>query len=157
MVWCGLWGNKVIGPYFFPLTVTSDSYVNVLEQMWATHHQEILVGNPWFQQGSAPAHSSRGVITWLTDHFPNKWIGRKGPIEWPPRSPDLTPLDFFFWGYVKAIVYDDPPSNLLMLQQRIINACQFLPVNLLAQVYKEWQHRLTYTIAANGQLFEHLL
>jgi hypothetical protein len=37
-------------------------------------------------------------ITW-------RWIGRGGSITWPPRSPDLTPLDFFLWGYAKNIVY----------------------------------------------------
>ncbi|GBN61748.1 hypothetical protein AVEN_25533-1 [Araneus ventricosus] len=31
--------------------------------------------------------------------------GRGFPIAWPPRSPDLTPLDYFFWGYVKHKVY----------------------------------------------------
>nr|CAI5833004.1 unnamed protein product [Callosobruchus analis] len=34
-----------------------------------------------------------------------QWIGRRGPIEFPPRSPDLTPLDFFLWGTVKDEVY----------------------------------------------------
>jgi hypothetical protein len=34
-----------------------------------------------------------------------RWIGRGGPIAWPPRSPDLTPLDIFLWGYVKNTVY----------------------------------------------------
>jgi hypothetical protein len=33
--------------------------------------------------------------------FPRPRLGRGGPIAWPPRSPDLTPLDFFLWGYVK--------------------------------------------------------
>jgi hypothetical protein len=31
----------------------------------------------------------------LNEKFPNVWIGRGGPIHWPPRSPDLTPMDFF--------------------------------------------------------------
>jgi hypothetical protein len=29
------------------------------------------------------------------------WFGRGGKIAWPPRSPDLTPLDFSVWGYIK--------------------------------------------------------
>ncbi|KAJ4430736.1 hypothetical protein ANN_19327 [Periplaneta americana] len=33
--------------------------------------------------------------------FPNRWIGRSGPVRWPARSRNLTPLDFFFWGAVK--------------------------------------------------------
>lgn len=45
----------------------------------------------------------RGTVQPLT--FPDWWIGRDGPINWPPRSPDISPLDFFLWGYVKDIVY----------------------------------------------------
>jgi hypothetical protein len=33
------------------------------------------------------------------------WIGRGGPIAWPPRSPDLTHLDFFCGGYVTDKIY----------------------------------------------------
>ena len=33
--------------------------------------------------------------------FDEKWIGRGGPVAWPPRSPDLTPPDYFLWGFVK--------------------------------------------------------
>ena len=29
------------------------------------------------------------------------WTGRGGTTIWPPRSPDLTPLDVSVWGYVK--------------------------------------------------------
>ncbi|EFN85682.1 hypothetical protein EAI_02991, partial [Harpegnathos saltator] len=35
-----------------------------------------------------------------------------GPIEWPPRSPDMNPLDFFFWGYLKDCIYKTKPRNL---------------------------------------------
>jgi hypothetical protein len=28
-------------------------------------------------------------------------MGRAAPMAWPPRFPDLTPLDFFLWGFVK--------------------------------------------------------
>ena len=37
----------------------------------------------------------------LNDTFPNGWIGRGSTINWPPRSPDLTPLDFCLWGLMK--------------------------------------------------------
>jgi hypothetical protein len=30
------------------------------------------------------------------------------PITWTPRSPDLTPLDFFLWGYMQSLVYETP-------------------------------------------------
>ena len=29
-------------------------------------------------------------------------------LAWPPRSPELTPLDFFVCGYMKALIYMSP-------------------------------------------------
>jgi hypothetical protein len=40
-------------------------------------------------------------------------------VEWPARSPDLTPLDFFLWGYLKSKVFLTPPENLAELERRI--------------------------------------
>jgi hypothetical protein len=40
------------------------------------------------------------VREYLNTHFPGRWIGKAEPVAWPPRSPDLTPLDFFLWGFV---------------------------------------------------------
>ena len=47
---------------------------------------------------------------------------RGGPISWPPRSPDLTPIDFY-WGYIQDIVYSIPVADLEDLHQKIIAAC----------------------------------
>jgi hypothetical protein len=51
-----------------------------------------------FQQDRAPPHFHKEVTDFVNHKFPEKWIGRGGPISWPPRSPDLTPLDFFIFG-----------------------------------------------------------
>jgi hypothetical protein len=48
------------------------------------------------------------------------WIGRGGMIAWPTRSPDLTPLDFLVWGYVKDKVFVPPlPASFEELRTRI--------------------------------------
>jgi hypothetical protein len=48
----------------------------------------------YFQHdGGPPPHYTRLVMQHLNDIFPNLWIGRGCTINWPPRSPDLTPLD----------------------------------------------------------------
>jgi hypothetical protein len=41
----------------------------------------------------------------LNATFPSRWIGRDGPTDWPPRSPDIMQLDFFFGRYVKDRIY----------------------------------------------------
>ncbi|GFU62557.1 hypothetical protein TNCV_1313931 [Trichonephila clavipes] len=47
----------------------------------------------------------------LKDTFGDRLISRFGPVNWPPRSCDLTPLDYFLWGYVKSLVYADKPFD----------------------------------------------
>ncbi|GBN58201.1 hypothetical protein AVEN_197179-1 [Araneus ventricosus] len=53
-------------------------------------------------------------------------IGYGGCVEWPPRSPDPNPLDFFLWGYIKQRVYAPPPPTLQELRNRftdVVPAC----------------------------------
>jgi hypothetical protein len=53
----------------------------------------------------APAHFSPIARRYLNRKFPGQWIGRGGPISWPPCSPDLNPLNFYLWGHLKSPVY----------------------------------------------------
>jgi len=69
-----------------------------------TFEQE-TVSRVIFMQDGAPPHFNCFVTDVLNERFPDAWIGRDGPIPWPPRSPDLSPLDFFLWRYIKNTVY----------------------------------------------------
>ncbi|GFW51131.1 protein CLEC16A homolog [Trichonephila clavipes] len=73
----------------------------------------------WFQQDGATCHAARATIDLLKDTFGNRLISRFGPVIWPPRSCDLTPLDYFLWGYVKSLVYADKPQTLDHLEDNI--------------------------------------
>ncbi|GFV92715.1 hypothetical protein TNCV_1375651 [Trichonephila clavipes] len=53
--------------------------------------------------------TARATIDLLKDTFGDRPISRFGPVNWPPTSCDLTPLDYFLWGYVKSLVYADKP------------------------------------------------
>ncbi|GFS56293.1 hypothetical protein TNCV_2769541 [Trichonephila clavipes] len=65
----------------------------------------------WFQQDGATCHTARSTIYLLKDAFGDRLISRFGPVNWPPRSCELTPLDYFLWGYVKSLVYADKPQK----------------------------------------------
>lgn len=43
----------------------------------------------------APAHYASIVRDWLDENVPGRLIGGRGALDWPARSPDLTPADFF--------------------------------------------------------------
>eukprot|EP00731_Ephydatia_muelleri_P021799 Em0014g390a len=89
-----------------------------LRIQWAELWLEKVRQNPSFpdQQDGAPAHYLRGVRDWLNETFGTKWIGRGGPLESPARSPELTPMDFWLWGYLKENVYAHNPKTVDQLQ-----------------------------------------
>ncbi|GFW40634.1 uncharacterized protein TNCV_4824701 [Trichonephila clavipes] len=49
----------------------------------------------WFQQDGATCHTARATVDLLKDTFGDHLISRFGPVNWPPRSCDLIPLDYF--------------------------------------------------------------
>ena len=52
------------------------------------------------QQDGATSHTANVKINLLETKFGGRVISRNGPVGWPPRSCDLTPLDYFLWSYV---------------------------------------------------------
>jgi hypothetical protein len=82
----------VIGPYFFAQrTVTSHNYLDMLELFAVPQNDDNSV---IFQQDGARAHYANIFTKFFEETFPRRWIGRGGRKNWPPRSPDLTPLEF---------------------------------------------------------------
>lgn len=51
-------------------------------------------------------------------------ISINGDVEWAPRSPDLTPLDFWLWGVLKHKCFQTPPENGTDLHIRILDECE---------------------------------
>lgn len=159
-VWGGIIGNTVIGPYFFNGHLNGPMYLDFLQHQLPGLLQEVPLytrNRMWLQQDGAPAHFSRDVREYLNGTFTNTWIGRNGPTNWPARSPDLTKLDFFLWGHVKGIVYNDPPTTVINMQQRIRDAFASISPQMLRRVERSFQERVNLCIDENGRHIEHLL
>src|SRR5215469_14982797 len=107
-----------------------------------------------FGLDGAPPHFGFVVRDALNDRFPGRWIGRAAPIPWPPRSPDLTPLDFYLWGHVKDMMYSEKIHNLQHLVHRITQAIESITTDNLASVWREVDNRLDICRACNGQHIE---
>ena len=60
------------------------------------------------------------VSCWMHEVFPNRWIVRNGLAAWLARSHDMTPLDFFLWGAMNALVYERPVDSEEDLAARIV-------------------------------------
>ncbi|GFW11133.1 putative transposable element [Trichonephila clavipes] len=104
----------------------------------------------WFQQDGVTCHTARATINLLKDTFGDRLISRFGPVNWPPRSCDLTPLDYFLWGYVKSLVYADKPQTLDHLEDNIRRVIADIRPQMLEKVIENWTSRLDYIRASRG-------
>ncbi|GFX09765.1 DUF4817 domain-containing protein [Trichonephila clavipes] len=110
---------------------------------WLAKDEEL-----WFQQDGATCHTARATIDLLKDTFGDRLISRFGPVNWPPRSCDLTPLDYFLWGYVKSLVYADKPQTLDPLEDNIRRVIANIRPQMLEKVIENWTSRLDYIRAS---------
>ena len=108
----------------------------------------------YFQQDGAPPHYHSDVRSFLDEVLPNRWIGRRGFVEYPPRSPDLTPLDFFLWGYLKDKVYATKPATVTELREAIEHECVQIPRELFHDVCDSIAWRCQQCLDQNGRQFE---
>lgn len=159
-VWIGLYNHHLFGPFFLPQRVNGDNFLEFLvaehNNMWEDIPLNLRL-LAWFQLDGCPAHFHLNVRNWLNNNFPNRWIGRGGPVAWPPRSPDITPLDFFVWGFLKEQVYATPVETREQLIDRIRNACDELRNGNLIDAVQSVRRRSELCVQQNGSHFEHLL
>ncbi|GFY23620.1 transposable element tcb2 transposase [Trichonephila clavipes] len=111
-----------------------------------------LIHSPelWFQQDGATCHTAHATIDLLKDTFGDRLISRFGPVNWPSRSCDLTPLDYFLWGYVKSLVYADKPQTLDHLEDNIPCVIDDIRPQMLEKVIENWTSRLDYIRVSRG-------
>lgn len=120
-MWAGIIDDLIIGPFELPNRLTQEVMLNFLcnnlpllleDVPWLTRR------NMYFQLDGAPAHYALSVRQYLNENY-RRWIGRGGPVARPPRSPDLTPLNYYYWGYMKQKVYAVPITSREQLKERI--------------------------------------
>ncbi|KAL7292826.1 hypothetical protein TKK_0013650 [Trichogramma kaykai] len=158
--WAEIVGDRIIGPFFINGNLNAQNYEQMLRNDICPAIKAVKGPNydrTWFQQDGAAAHYGRNVRNFLDGEFFDRWIGRRGTIEWPARSPDLTPLDFFLWGYLKGQVYKTKPGNLEELRRRITEETEAIPREMIRKAVHSFYNRLGYCQEVNGQHFEHLL
>lgn len=160
-VWLGVLHTKIIGPYFFENTLTADRYLQFLQHDLDDYLDnlplDILSKLHYFQQDGAPPHTARVVRNYLNNIFPDAWIGNNGPISWPARSPDLTIMDFFVWGYVKDKVYLSTTRDLEHLKEKITLACRSITPQMLSKAFTNSKKRFRMCVQEGGRHIEHLL
>ena len=68
----------------------------------------------------------------------------RADVIWPPRSCDLTPLDYYLWGAVKHKCYADKPKTINAVKDNIREAIKEIQLHTIDNVLKNRLYRLLY-------------
>ena len=156
-VWFGVLGNRLIEPFVFDNNLTGKTYDIFLRHELPGLLEDIplmIRSQMYFQHDGA-----RHVREFLNESCPNRWLGRGGPIAWPSRSPDLTPMDYYFWGHMKTLVYETKVDSRAALRRRVFAAAQHIrnhPHNICS-ANVSLLIRAENCIATAGRHFEQVL
>lgn len=158
-VWAGIYNSSLVGPFIFHENLNGERYLQFLNTTFQEYVDEIPLArlpHLWFQQDGAPPHNTRAVKLFLNEHFPNRWIGNGGAIEWPARSPDISPLDFFLWGALQNFIYKNEVGTPEELERRIRNAFGRIRRRSIERTVAKIERKIEHCIQQNGNIFEHL-
>jgi len=108
----------------------------------------------YFQQDGATFHTSHANMAEIQSFFDDRVIS-KG--LWPPRSPDLTPPNYFLWGYLKGRVYQNKPRTIDALKANVTEEIQAVTADVLARTFQNIPRRVQSCLDANGGHFQHML
>ena len=140
-------------PVFFEQghRLNAQEYLDALESKIVPWMKEIAGPEPFFfQQDGAPAHTANIVKNYLKSAVPAYWA----KSEWPPCSPDLNPLDYFFWGVVAREVGLQESENTQVLKIKIGEAIAKIEAKTVISACRGFRGRLERCVAAGGRHFE---
>jgi len=162
-VFCAISSQKVYSPFFFAeRTVTGLTYLDML-QMWQVPQLQ-NIPTFIFQEDGSPAHFHCEVLQYQNTVLPGRWIelasGNDQPLLLlPPRSPDITPCDFFFWGggeCQRPGIHPTIVHDLADLKARIIAALKNIDAPMLMRVWQELEYRIDVCRVTRGAHIGHL-
>jgi hypothetical protein len=87
--------RRIIGPIFFNERTTAQRNRNQILEVFINQLHENELQRGYFPQDGAPPHVAHQTINYLQEFFGGRLANRD---RCPPRSPDLTPLDFNLFG-----------------------------------------------------------
>ena len=116
----------------------------MLNEFLFTKIEEKDIVNIWFQQDTATCHTAEATHDILRPIFEDRIISLRADVVWPPRSYDLTPLDYYLWGAVKDKCYADKSETIDALKDNIPEAIVKMQLHIIDNVLKNWTDRVGY-------------
>jgi hypothetical protein len=152
MIWSAMSQEDIIGPFFIEGSITAASYVEMMEKKFIpVLRSRNLLHKAIFQQDGAPAHTALKTRDLLNKYFPDRWVGKTGPVGWPPRSPDLTSCDNALWGLIKGKIWKEELKSKEQLRDAIERAFQEVDHHILRKIHERSWRRIALCVVINGK------
>lgn len=152
MVWAGISANHIIGPFFIEERITAEVYLDLLRTKLIPKLKELgILYSCHFQQDGAPAHTAISTRNYLDEVFPERWVGKFGPVAWPARSPDLSSCDNALWGLVKPKIISNKCKTVDQLKEVICNTFANIEQATLQKIHDRTFRRFQLCIDHQGQ------
>ena len=110
--------------------------------------------NGYFQQDGATCHTSNESMTEIESFSDDRIISK---ALWPPRSPDLSPPDFFLWGALKGKAYANKPRTIQELENNIRREIAAISEDVLQATFANMKRRVRLCLDSGCEHFQHLL
>jgi len=110
--------------------------------------------NGYFQQDGAIRHTSNESMTEIESFFDYRIISK---ALWSPRSPDLSPPNFFLWGSLKGKAYANKPRTIQELENNIRRKIAAISEDVLQANFANMKRHFQLCLDSDGEHFQHLL
>jgi hypothetical protein len=154
MVWCGITWNGVVKVVVLPHKTTFNSIFYVENVLPVIKRDGLnLIGEDMvYQQDGARPHTSKltkkafktAGIEFLHDGF------------WPPNSPDLNPMDYFFWNQVESFMPKKKYSDRENLVKEIKKSVSQVSIKMIRDSFENFKPRCSAVEKANGGIIKNV-
>ena len=101
------------------VSVNGERYCSMIaDHVWPEVRGRARRNQYWWQQDGATSHMTKDVLEFLLDKFNGRLISRRSEIFWPPYSPDLNVLDYWFWSFAMVHIRRVQPETIDELKAR---------------------------------------
>ena len=156
MCWVAIVDGRVLLLVWFEKgeSVNGQRCLNLLQQsLWPEVRHITTRREHWYQQDGAPCRSNE-CLNFLHGKLPDKLISRRTEHAWPAFSPDISPLDYWFWGAMYGLIHLKKTNGIPALKRLINEAAREISENAVRRAVANFNRRVYLCIRNNCVHFE---
>ena len=159
MCWAAIVRGRVVIHWLEPnVSVNGAGYLDILKSvLWPQVRVGVRKYGLWYRQDGATVHTTTAAREWLKCKFDGRVISRLTDRPWPAKSPDLSPLDFWFWSVAMAELRRDPPPSIQSLKSTVEAFVDSLDPEEINRSVQHLRRRARACIDRGGGTFEDIL